>query len=144
MRITTTATVLVAIALLSGCGSSDNDDARNDARQACASIGAGHGANPTSAPTPNSDTDWSQMADELNRSADTAAAAAAKDTRWNRLADSMNTLQRLAASLAQQQGSVSQNSAYNSSPLLAPEDQQLATKTIDILQAECRKAYAAG
>lgn len=84
------------------------------------------------------------MADGLNRVADTAAAAAANDARWNRLADSINTLQRLAASLAQQQGSASQNSAYKSSPQLSPENQQLATEKVDIVDAECRKAYAAG
>ncbi|MCL6669553.1 hypothetical protein [Streptomyces panaciradicis] len=142
MRTIAVAASIVAAALLVGCGSSDTGDARYDARQACTSIDAGHGISPTSAPTPAGDTDWSGLSDALNQSADSAAAAAAKDGRWNRLADSLNTLQRLAAGLAQQQGSV--DSAYASSPVLSPEDQQLATDTLAIVQSECRKAYAAG
>ncbi|GAA3796265.1 hypothetical protein [Streptomyces chiangmaiensis] len=43
-----------------------------------------------------------------------------------------------------QQSSVSQNSAYSSQPRLSPEDQQLTTEKIDIVEAECRKAYVAG
>ncbi|MFJ3246672.1 hypothetical protein [Streptomyces sp. NPDC086782] len=74
--------------------------------------------------------------DAANTGTDQAASTTRKDNRWDRLADSPNTLQRLAAGLPAQQA------AGTAVPQFAPEDRLQAGQTLDVLEAECRKARA--